>query len=77
MQIRIFKRGDIIETKDGKLGVVSLSGAASVSADLIVRNPSLLSVSGKPTDFKYIPTTNSEKEYILRKGFLNLNDYKA
>jgi len=76
MRCRLLRRGDIVETGDGKLGVVSFAGAASVSADLIVRNPSLGSVSGHPSIFTFIPTTQIEKEYVLRRGLLNPADYK-
>jgi hypothetical protein len=76
MQFRIFKRGDIVETEDGMLGVVSAAGAATVSVDLIVRKAGLCSVSGNPAEFTYVPATKKEKEYICRKGLINLNNYK-
>jgi hypothetical protein len=75
MQFRIFKRGDIVETADGKLGVVSAASAATISVDLIVRKSNLCSVSGYPTEFTYVPATKKEKEYICKKGLMNLNDY--
>jgi hypothetical protein len=75
MQFRVFKRGDIIETIDGKLGIVSSGGVASISADLIVGDPGFRCVSGNPTEFTFIPSTKIEKEYLLRKGRLNFKDY--
>lgn len=77
MRQRIFRRGDIVETRDGRMGVVSTPGAESVCVDLIVRKPNLMAVTDDPNELTFIPMTPREKEYLLKRGLLKLSDYCA